>query len=75
MKKIKFDDGDVRVKGAKEEEELRSVVLALGGFRRLQLLCLWQLSRRPGSSSNWASFSQMIAGGSRSGVAREGRHH
>ena len=46
-------------------QQLRSVVLALGGFRRLHSLYLWQLSRRPsgsesGSGTNWAQFPPMI---------------
>ncbi|KAK0581308.1 hypothetical protein LWI29_012361 [Acer saccharum] len=38
----------------KQNWGLRSVMLALGDFRRLHLLYLWQLSRRPRSGSNWA---------------------
>ncbi|KAL5777676.1 hypothetical protein ACOSP7_010602 [Xanthoceras sorbifolium] len=45
-------------------QQLRSVVLALGGFRRLHSLYLWQLSRRSGSGSgsgsNWAPLPPMI---------------
>ncbi|KAK1552148.1 hypothetical protein Q3G72_011140 [Acer saccharum] len=54
-------------------QQLRSVVLALGGFHRLHLLYLWQLSKHPGLGSDWASFSPMIANGSKSGITRGGR--
>lgn len=37
-------------------QQLRSVVLALGGFRRLHSLYLLQLSKRP-SASNWSPLS------------------
>ncbi|KAK3231297.1 hypothetical protein Dsin_003178 [Dipteronia sinensis] len=51
-------------------KQLRSVVLALGGFRRLHSLCLWQLSRHPsGSGSNWTPLPKI---GSKSS-ARWGR--
>ena len=33
-------------------QQLRSVVLALGGFRRLHALCLWPLLKSPPSSSS-----------------------
>lgn len=50
------------------EQQLRSVVLALGGFRRLHALYLWPLSKPQSSpatapsssSSSWAAFSPMI---------------
>ncbi|KAI4337017.1 hypothetical protein L6164_015479 [Bauhinia variegata] len=54
------------------EQQLRSVVLALGGFRRLHSLYLWPLSRPQSSSSassSWAAFPQMI----RSKPARWGK--
>ncbi|KAJ0026121.1 hypothetical protein Pint_08705 [Pistacia integerrima] len=45
-------------------QQLRSVVLALGGFRRLHSLYLCQLSRptksTSASSSNWAPFPRKI---------------
>ncbi|KAK0574959.1 hypothetical protein LWI29_031520 [Acer saccharum] len=53
-------------------QQLRSVVLALGGFHRLHLLYLWQLSKHPGLGSDWASFSPMIANGSKSSITRGG---
>ncbi|XP_061353988.1 F-box protein GID2-like [Gastrolobium bilobum] len=44
------------------EQQLRSVVLALGGFRRLHSLYLWPLSKphASSSSSSWASIPHMI---------------
>lgn len=43
------------------EQQLRSVVLALGGFRRLLSLYLWPLSKPQSSStSSWAAIPQMI---------------
>ncbi|KAK1561140.1 hypothetical protein Q3G72_034887 [Acer saccharum] len=65
-----YPDLDPSANGDDEHKQnwgLRSVMLALGGFRRLHLLYLWQLSRRPRSGSNWAP--PMI----RSGVAGGGR--
>ncbi|KAJ7966564.1 F-box protein GID2 [Quillaja saponaria] len=44
-------------------QQLRSVVLALGGFRRLHSLYLWPLSKpnsSSASSSSWAPFPPMI---------------
>lgn len=45
-------------------QQLRSVVLPLGGFRRLHSLYLWPLSKpqsaAAASSSKWAPFSKMI---------------
>ncbi|XP_059636701.1 F-box protein GID2 [Cornus florida] len=38
-------------------QQLRSVVLALGGFRRLHSLYLWPLSKPPSSSSSSSSSS------------------
>ena len=38
-------------------QQLRSVVLALGGFRRLHALCLWPLLKSPASSSPYTTPS------------------
>ncbi|KAI4316658.1 hypothetical protein L6164_024616 [Bauhinia variegata] len=53
------------------EQQLRTVVLALGGFRHLYSLFLWPLSKPQSSSSasSWAAFPQMI----RSKPARWGK--
>ncbi|KAK7351613.1 hypothetical protein VNO77_11191 [Canavalia gladiata] len=42
------------------EQQLRSVVLALGGFRRLHSLYLLPLSKPQTSSSSWGPISQVI---------------
>ncbi|XP_027355706.1 F-box protein GID2-like [Abrus precatorius] len=42
------------------EQQLRSVVLALGGFRRLHSLYLLPLSKPQTSSSAWGPISQVI---------------
>ncbi|OMO78843.1 hypothetical protein CCACVL1_14073 [Corchorus capsularis] len=42
-------------------QQLRSVVLPLGGFRQLHSLYLWPLSKpQAASASSWAPFSRMI---------------
>ncbi|XP_007018590.2 PREDICTED: F-box protein GID2 [Theobroma cacao] len=42
-------------------QQLRSVVLPLGGFRRLHSLYLWPLSKpQAASASSWAPISRMI---------------
>lgn len=38
-------------------QQLRSVVLALGGFRRLHALCLWPLLKSPSSSSSSSPYT------------------
>ncbi|KAA8531645.1 hypothetical protein F0562_006638 [Nyssa sinensis] len=38
-----------------DSQQLRSVVLALGGFRRLHALCLWPLLKTPSSSTTSSS--------------------
>ncbi|XP_057427907.1 F-box protein GID2-like [Lotus japonicus] len=39
------------------QEQLRSVILSLGGFRRLYPLCVWPLSKRHVSSTSSSSSS------------------
>uniref|UniRef100_A0A5B7BTV6 F-box protein GID2 n=1 Tax=Davidia involucrata TaxID=16924 RepID=A0A5B7BTV6_DAVIN len=40
-----------------DSQQLRSVVLALGGFRRLHALCLWPLLKTPSSMTTSSSSS------------------
>ncbi|KAK9285555.1 hypothetical protein L1049_024750 [Liquidambar formosana] len=47
-------------------QQLRSVVLALGGFRRLHALCLWPLLKSPSMSSTTSSSSSATASASSS---------
>ena len=42
------------------EQQLRSVVLALGGFRRLHALYLWPLSKYHAPSSSWPSIPHVL---------------
>ncbi|XP_020237727.1 F-box protein GID2 [Cajanus cajan] len=42
------------------EQQLRSVVLALGGFRRLYALYLWPLSKPHAPSTSWPAIPHVL---------------